>query len=109
MGDSQPDWLNWVRRVPPQDAERIAAASVTEAEREGQNHIDWPRLSDLSDSIPEGARSPRKTLKFEDVRIALFPFPRLTILIHSLLKDAGTNTIHNSIIVEAHAGSVRDS
>jgi NhaP-type Na+/H+ or K+/H+ antiporter len=87
VGDNQPDWLNWVRRVPPQDAERIAAASVTGTEREGQNHIDWPRLSDLSDSIPEGARSPRKVLKFED--------------------GVGTNTIHNSIIVEDHAESVR--
>ncbi|KAF8492340.1 Cation/H+ exchanger [Russula emetica] len=38
MGD-QPEWLNWVRRVPPQeDAERITAASVNETEREGQNH-----------------------------------------------------------------------
>ena len=82
MGD-QPDWLNWVRRIPPQeDAERIAAASVNETEREGLNHVEWARRSDLSDSIPEGARSPRK-LKFEEVCIVLFPWPHLTFLIHS--------------------------
>jgi hypothetical protein len=79
----QPDWLNWVRRAPlREDAERITAGSVNETDREGQNHVEWPRLSDLSDSTPEGARSPRK-LKFEDVRIALFPWPHLTFLIHS--------------------------
>jgi hypothetical protein len=79
----QPDWLNWVRRVPPQeDAESIVAASVDETEREGQNHVAWPRLSDMSDSIPEGARSPRK-LKFEEVCVTLFPWPLLTSLIHS--------------------------
>jgi hypothetical protein len=82
VGD-QPDWLNWVRRVPPQeDAERLAAANVNETGREGQNHVEWPRLSDLSDPIPEGAKSPRK-LKFEEVCIALFPWPGLTFLIHS--------------------------
>ncbi len=99
MGD-QPDWLNWVRRVPPQDAERI----VNEAEREGQNHVEWPRLPDLSDSIPEGARSPRK-LKFEEVCIALrvFPWPHLTFLNSHRLKDVGSNTIQNSI-VEEHVG-----
>ncbi|KAI0276383.1 Sodium/hydrogen exchanger family-domain-containing protein [Russula aff. rugulosa BPL654] len=62
---------------------RIAAASVNETEREGQNHVDWPRLSDLSDLIPEGANSPRKVLKFRDVCISLFPLPHLTFLIHS--------------------------
>jgi hypothetical protein len=82
VGD-QPDWLNWVRRVPPQeDAERITTASVNETEREGQNHVEWPPLSDLSELIPDGARSPRK-LKFEEVCIALFPWPHLTSLIHS--------------------------
>ena len=84
VADNQPDWLNWVRRAPPQeDAERIAAASVNETEREGQNHVDWPRLSDLSELIPEGASSPRKVLKFRDVCISLFPLPHLTFLIHS--------------------------
>jgi hypothetical protein len=84
VGD-KPDWLTWVRRVPPQDAERITTGSVNETEeREGQTHGEWPRLSDLSDPIPEGARSPRK-LKFEEVCIALrdFPWPHLTFLIHS--------------------------
>jgi hypothetical protein len=82
VGD-QPDWLNWVRRVPPQeDAERVVAASINETQQEGQNHVEWPRLSDLSDSIPEGARSPR-TLKFEEVCVTLFPWPLLTFLIHS--------------------------
>jgi NhaP-type Na+/H+ or K+/H+ antiporter len=83
VGD-QPEWLNWVRRVPLQeDAERITAGSVNETEREGENHVEWPRLSDLSDSIPEGARSPRK-LKFEE--------------------DVRSNMIQNSIIVEEHVG-----
>lgn len=80
VGD-QPDWLSWVRRVPPQeDAERIVAASVNETEREGQNRVDWPCLSDLSDSIPEGARSPRKVLKFEEVCIALLPWPHFFLM-----------------------------
>jgi NhaP-type Na+/H+ or K+/H+ antiporter len=81
VGD-QPDWLNWVRRVPPQeDAERITAASVNETEREGQNHVEWPHLSDLSELIPEGARSPRK-LKFEeDVRSNMVQNPIVGITV----------------------------
>ena len=84
VGD-QPDWLNWVRRIPPQeDTERIAVASANETEQEGQNHVvDWPRLSDQSDSMPEGTTSPRKALKFEEVCIVPFPLPHLTFLIHS--------------------------
>lgn len=83
VGD-QPEWLNWVRREPPQDdAERIVAASVRETEREGQNHVDWPHLPDLSDPIPEGAKTPRKVLKFQEVCIALCPWPHLTFLIRS--------------------------
>lgn len=70
VGD-QPEWLNWVRRVPPQeDTERIAASPSGTVER--QDHVTWPRLSDISDSILEGVRTPRKVLKFEDVCIALF-------------------------------------
>ncbi|KAF8482767.1 Cation/H+ exchanger [Russula ochroleuca] len=54
MITDQPDWLQWVRRVPLQeDAERVPAASENETQREGQNHVEWPRLSDLSDPIPE--------------------------------------------------------
>jgi hypothetical protein len=79
----QPDWLNWVRRVPPQeDAERVAAANANETQREGQNHVDWPRLSDLSDPIPEGVKTPRKILKFKEVCIVLLSW-HLTFLIRS--------------------------
>jgi len=67
MITDQPDWLQWVRRVPLQeDAERVPAASENETQREGQNHVEWPRLSDLSDPIPEGVKTPRKVLKFEE-------------------------------------------
>ena len=81
VGD-QPDWLNWVRRAPLQEDAERTALSVNETEREGQNHVEWPGLSDLSEPIPEGARSPRK-LKFEEVCTALYPWPHLTFLIHS--------------------------
>ena len=83
MITEQPDWLQWVRRVPPQeDAERVPASSENETQREGQNHVEWPRLSDLSDSVPEGVKTPRKVLKFEDVCITLLPW-HLTFLIRS--------------------------
>lgn len=83
----QPEWLNWVRREPPQeDAERIVAASVNDTEREGQNHVDWLRLSDLSDPIPEVVKTPR-ALKFNE--------------------DVMSNTRQNSIVVANEAGSVR--
>jgi hypothetical protein len=79
----QPDWLQWVRRVPPQeDAERVAAASANETQQRGQNHVEWPPLSDLSDPIPEGVKTPRKVLKFKEVRITLLPW-HLTFLIRS--------------------------
>lgn len=75
MADQSPDWLNWVRRVPPQeDAERVAAPSVNETEQEGQNPLEWRRLSEMSDSIPEGAKTPKKSLKFAEVCIAPFPW-----------------------------------
>jgi len=96
----QPEWLQWVRRVPLQeDAERMAVASVNETEREGQNHAEWPCLSDLSDSIPEGVKTPRKVLKFEEVctSIVFLPWPHLTFLICVRLKDIGSNAMQNSI------------
>lgn len=70
----QPDWLQWVRRVPPQeDAERLATTTnANETQREGQNYMESSGLSDMSDPIPEGVKTPRKVLKFEDVCIALF-------------------------------------
>ena len=59
----QPDWLQWVRRVPPQDdTERIVATSqngtvvVEEPQRESQKRVEWPDLPDLTDPETEGAR-----------------------------------------------------
>ncbi len=104
VGD-QPEWLNWVRRVPPQeDADRTAAASPSGIEQEGQNHVEWSLLPDTSDSIPGGARTPRKVLKFEEVCIALLSWPRLTFLIRFCLKDVRINSAQNSIasVVEEH-------
>jgi len=92
-----------VRRVPPQeDAERVVAASG-ETQREGQNHLEWPRLSDLSDPIPEGARTPRKVLKFKEVCIA--PLTLASDLSDSFrLKGTRTNTMQNSIVIEEGVG-----
>jgi len=76
----QPDWLQWVRRVPPQeDAERVTAASANETRQDGENHVEWPRLSDLSDPIPEGIKTSR-VLKFEE--------------------DTRTNTMQNAMVIE---------
>ena len=73
MITDQPDWLQWVRRVPPQgDTERVLATSENETQREGQNNVEWPRLSDLSDPIPEGVKTPRKVLKFDEVCISRY-------------------------------------
>ncbi|KAF8466060.1 Sodium/hydrogen exchanger family-domain-containing protein [Russula ochroleuca] len=64
----KPDWLQWVRRVPPQeDAERAAVASANATQRAGQNPVEW---LDLSIPSPEGVKIPREVLKFkEDARI----------------------------------------
>ncbi|KAH9961387.1 Cation/H+ exchanger [Russula dissimulans] len=46
----QPEWLQWVRRAPPEDdAERIVAVSrneaiVEESRRESQKRVEWPDL-----------------------------------------------------------------
>jgi hypothetical protein len=67
MITDQPDWLQWVRRVPPQeDAERLATTNANETQREGQNYMESSGLSDMSDPIPEGVKTPRRVLKFED-------------------------------------------
>jgi hypothetical protein len=80
MITDQPDWLQWVRRVPPQeDAERLATTNANETQREGQNYMESSGLSDMSDPIPEGVKTPRRVLKFEDVCIALLPW-HLTFL-----------------------------
>jgi hypothetical protein len=74
MITDQPDWLQWVRRAPPQeDAERLSTANANETLREGQNYMEPSGLSDLSDQIPDGVKTPRKVLKFEDVCIVPFP------------------------------------
>jgi hypothetical protein len=68
----KPDWLQWVRRVPPQeDAERAAVASANATQRAGQNPVEW---LDLSIPSPEGVKIPREVLKFKEVCIALLPW-----------------------------------
>jgi len=82
----QPDWLQWVRRVPPQDdAERIAPTSpnetvvVEEPLRESQKRVEWPDLPDLTEFEPEGARTPKKVVKIkQSVRISTAQSPLIT-------------------------------
>jgi len=74
----QPDWLQWVRRVPPQDdAERIVATSpnetvvIEEPLQESQKRVEWPDLPDLTGPEPEGDRNSRRVLKIkQSVRIS---------------------------------------
>ena len=83
MIPDQPDWLQWVRRAPPQDdAERLSAANATETLRDGQNYMESSGLSELLDPIPDGVKTPRRVLKFEDVCIAPLPW-HLTFLTRS--------------------------
>ncbi|KAH9994934.1 Sodium/hydrogen exchanger family-domain-containing protein [Russula compacta] len=67
----QPDWLMWVRRVPPQeDAERLAVASedatvvvTEEPRREGKKRVEWPDETDQKDSAPDDVKTPKSVLK----------------------------------------------
>jgi len=67
----QPDWLLWVRRAPPQeDAERFSAANgsvIAIAAESRQERVEWPGLPERPDSASEDVKTPRRTLKFEEV------------------------------------------